>query len=143
MQKKIRVLIAAAILLLPLNAKSWDLVELGDIEVEHKSFVSNKNPYAPSGGFSSEINLDLNLTIFSSSYLKNRVHSQTEAGYYRLVGWNWETGLKVTSYLEVGWWHFSRHLLDNKSLTFPTGWSEDGLIIRIKLNKGVSPEPML
>lgn len=129
------------LLLLAPRAMAWDLVELGDISIEHKAFTyANSLPFTSDHIATSETNLNLDIAFLGGGYLRNKINSMTDPSQYRLVGWNWELGARVTDWLEVGYWHFSRHELDGQSAIWPGGTKEDGVIIRLKLYKGVQPD---
>jgi hypothetical protein len=136
---KLTLIFVAALALASPAAHAWDLVELGDLIVEHKQFAYASSPFLPDQHPTTETNLKLNMVFFESGYIRNTIHTQTDASQYRLVGWNWEFGFRLTDYFEVGWWHFSRHQLDAQDPNFRGGWKEDGIIFRIFLLKGAQP----
>lgn len=121
------------------QALSWDLVELGNVTVEHKNFYSGTTPYLPDHRALTETNFKFDVVMFGSGFIRNTIHSQTDKTQYRLVGWNWELGFKPFDWLELGWWHFSKHQLDAQDPSFGSGWNEDGIIMRIHLRKGPQP----
>lgn len=139
MRTLIGVMAFLLVLLAPLTAQAWDLVELGDLTLEHKQFFHADTPYVPGGQAGTETNLKMDLVAFDSMFWRNTIHSQTDMSQYRLVGWNWEFGIKPFDWMELSWWHFSRHQLDSQNPQFTGGWKEDGVVVRFFLYRGKKP----
>lgn len=125
--------------LFPLNARTWELAELGDLTLEHKKFDNAETPYVLGYKAGTETNLKMDMVFLGSFFWRNTVHSQTDESQYRLVGWNWEIGVKPFSWLEISRWHFSRHTLDSQNPTWTGGWKEDGWVFRFFLYQGAKP----
>jgi hypothetical protein len=67
-----------------------------------------------------EVSLNMNIDVAGPYlYWNNHVLSYTDRwtsdhrpGQFRLVGWEFEVGARPFEWLEVGYYHFSKHLLD-------------------------------
>lgn len=119
-----------------------DWVELQRAEIEFKSFTeSSRDPLISNNGLGNnldkELNLDVDIDLFDVFFWNNTIHSQTDtrgtgpAGQFRLIGWKFETGLRIHENFEVFFGHESRHTLDYRSpWAFPL---EDYFGFRLKL----------
>lgn len=103
-----------------------DAFELQEVSVEYKKFsggsytpLINTNGL-PDRAMDHELNLNLNADLIDGIvFFNNKVHSQADksavdggSGQYRLVGWNYKLGVRITDSFHVQMEHFSRHLLD-------------------------------
>lgn len=52
--------------------------------------------------------MDINKFI----YWDNFIHSAMAGSQFSTVGWEYRFGLRVTEFLEVGYYHHSQHVLD-------------------------------
>jgi hypothetical protein len=119
-------------------------VELHYVGIEYKKFFSGgRDPLVTQNGLpdrelGEELNLSVDLSILNYLYWNNTVHSMTDSyinggvGQFRVVGWKYEVGTHLFSFLDVGLHHFSRHLLD---YTYPYGNFplQNAIVFRIKI----------
>ena len=101
-----------------------DSMSIEELSVQYKHFLSGgSHPLITENGLSGktldkELNLTLNTNIFKYVYFNNFVHSMTDKnvdgsqGQFRLIGWQYAIGAHLSSALDVGYYHFSQHLLD-------------------------------
>lgn len=101
--------------LLPLSVFADRPFELDSLYVDYKKFDdSNRDPLFYNSTKKESISLVMNTNFLSYFYLDNRVHGETNNAKYELVGLEARIGLRLTNYMEVGYYHHSQHLLDDK-----------------------------
>ena len=66
--------------------------------------------------------------------LTSRLKDNDEADQFRFISWEYELGLRPFNWLEIGWHHFSGHILDGEYINhhFPV---HDALQIKLFLYK--------
>jgi len=108
--------------------------EIRDLSLEYRIFQQGSILHELPGNFEprGELNLDFELQVLGPIVWRNRVHSLIDQSQFRLVGWNFALGLEITSWLEINWEHFSKHLLDAAypDRHFPV---QDSVGVRIRL----------
>ena len=121
-----------------------DLYELDRVEITYKSFkTGGHDPIIQDSGLQNrqadkELGLNLNMSFLSVIYFNNYIHGTSDtpivgdgSGQFRVVGWQYEAGLRVTKFLDLGIGHHSQHLLDYAGPNhFPV---ENWVGIRVKL----------
>ena len=118
-------LILAILTLLSPNLGLASPFELRELYLTAKHFKSGSrvfdydNAMLENREVGMEIDLDFNVNILKYGYWNNHVWSIVDRwedtqkmGWFRNVGWNWRLGVRPCPWLEVGWWHFSKHMLD-------------------------------
>lgn len=85
-----------------------------------------------------ELDVNMDFDLFKYGYWNNLIHTKTDkpnypsvgpAGQFRDVGWEFELGLRATSWLSGGYHHHSQHVLDGY---LPTGYPvEDAWEIKL------------
>jgi hypothetical protein len=95
----------------------WRLLELDSLKFEYKKFhESARDPLFLGTRPKEELNLRMDMDVLSyrdvSFGWRNKVHSMTSPSQYYVVGWNFQLGV-YTKWVEAGYEHFSRHLLDH------------------------------
>jgi hypothetical protein len=110
-------------LLIPLLAL-WPVQGLAtgvrSLSIEYKHFVGKTIfPEMPNYVAKEGLALSFNTDLVGPLYWNNRIHSMTDSGQYRLVGWQFELGVRATDYLPKAWdglelfyGHHSQHILD-------------------------------
>lgn len=92
------------------------LLDLNTVNIEYKNFTPNTHSvYMTDGSILNKgLNLNINTDVLRFGYINQTVWSLTDQHQFRWVGWNYHIGLRVLSYLDVEWEHFSRHILDKE-----------------------------
>ncbi len=89
-------------------------VELNEVSIDYRNYFSNG--YSPMLPITSRLNkgldLTLNVDVVGFLYFDNKVNSLVDQNQFRLVGYNFRTGARPFSWLEVGYFHWSQHILD-------------------------------
>ena len=119
------------LLLAVTDADAGSVVELDEVSIHYLRFhPSARNPLFWNSTPKEELDLNMNTNILRVVGWDNTVHSMTDSSQYHVVGWNLRLYLRVTQYAEVGYWHFSKHVLDS---TYPySKWPvEDALMINL------------
>lgn len=131
------------------EASEWHLLELQDVYANYKQFLpGGRDPLITENGLpgrlmDKELNLHVDMDVLKYGYWHNMVHSMTDEdvnghGQFRLVGWNFQLGVHLGSYLDVQYEHFSQHLLD---ASLPYGFPvQDSIGIVLHLYRGPSSE---
>lgn len=131
-------------------------IKLSELSMDYISFFpGGYDPMITQNGLKDralgkQLDLNLNFDIFKYLYWDNKIHSMTDkrligsdtADQFRLIGWNFRFGARPLSYLEIGYWHFSQHLLDT---TYEHGhWPvQDGIQIKLYILKPKTREGLL
>jgi hypothetical protein len=107
-------------------ASEFKFFELRETYMNYKQFKEGaRNPLIEDAGQNTELDrelsLFLNTNVLHYMYWDNQVYSLVDrdketgkTGQFRLVGWNFKYGLRITSFLYAEYEHFSKHLLDAK-----------------------------
>lgn len=69
------------------------------------------------------VELQTDFSSYNLLFMRNRVHGEGTRSKFMTVGWEYDLGLKLDRQLEVGWYHHSRHVMEQKA---PTVTSADG-----------------
>lgn len=106
------------------NASEFHLIELRDAYIDYHQFLpGGSDPLITQNGLPDraldrELDLHLDVDFLKFGYFNNMVHSMTDQGAdgsmgsFRVVGWNWRLGVRVTPFLDLWIDHYSQHLLD-------------------------------
>ncbi len=108
------------------DAREFKLIELRETTIAYRSFLpGGSDASITDNGLSNktlgeEVNLHVNVDFARYFYLNNRVHGTTdkdattgEGGQFRMIGWNYSLGVRLSSYLNVEYEHHSQHALDH------------------------------
>lgn len=107
------------------HADDFGFLDLRELSVDAKSYypgghypliTDNKIP----GGRSldKELNLSIKTDMLKYFYWDSTVHSMTDKtldgyhGQFRLIGLEFGVGLRISSSVEFGYYHYSEHLMD-------------------------------
>lgn len=107
------------------NAREFSLIELEEVKITYMSFFpGGRDPLISYNGLpdrspGKQLDLRIDTTVANYFYWTNTVHSLTDQyastgheGQFRVVGLNMILGLRVASFLDIYYYHFSKHLLD-------------------------------
>jgi hypothetical protein len=138
-----KTLLLLLVVLISNEAYGADVFSLREFYLIHKKFgEGSRNPLIDEEVIENrqidrEVSLHWNVDILKNCYWDNQILSYTdrfkdsqETDQFRLVGWHFQMGLRLTSFIDVGYDHFSKHLLDSKypQSRFPV---EDSMYIRV------------
>lgn len=137
--------IMATVLSLRAQADEFKPIEMQDVYVNYKQFFQGgRDPLITNNGLDGrlldkELNLHFDMDVLKYGYWHNMVHSMTDQderghGQFRVVGWNFQAGVHLGSYLDVQYEHYSQHLLDaSLPYAFPV---QDSIGIVLHLYRG-------
>lgn len=107
-----RAAILALLLLLPLKAYAWHLIELDEVSSEYRHYLRpNYNAYFPQEE-KDGLNLRLDSTVAKYFIWNSEVHGTSDDAAYRQIGLQMSVGVRVSRYLDLTLNHHSQHLLD-------------------------------
>ncbi len=126
------------------NDTGWHLMELDELAFTYIDYFPNgHSPLVTDNGLPNRqlgkgIALNMNANVLKYLYWNNKVHGTTEElvgtnkGQFRLIGYQFEFGLRPFNWLEVEYHHHSQHSLDH---VYPYGHFpvEDAIQIKIYL----------
>jgi hypothetical protein len=143
MELIMRILIAVVLLLVPATANA-DVFEIRELYLINKNFFEGSRSFYISESDIENRDLDREVSLFwnidlidGMFYFDNQLISYTdrnsesgETDQFRFMGWHFKFGARITSFLDVGYAHFSGHLLDAEypRMKFPV---EDSWYVRI------------
>lgn len=119
---------------------SWRLFKLEEVTIDYEKFLypgydSLIYPETPAERYS----FNINTRVLDYMYWNNQLHTTTTDSQHRGVGWNFEFGVRLSSYVDVGYHHHSMHTLDRASQTMPHFSTEDTLHIKFYLFREKEP----
>lgn len=102
-------------------ADDWRLLDPKETSLEVKQFLpGGRDPLLTDGEKpNKEFDANFNTDVLKYGYWNNRIWGLEDQGQFRAVGWNWSLGVRLSRYLDVGYEHFSRHMLDRDT---PPSW---------------------
>jgi hypothetical protein len=106
----------ALLLLLLLSSRT----EASPLKLDYSAFTvsriyCNKEYLAPEilcQDWFGKVDMDMNFRILDTLFMRNNVHGEGTRAKFMTVGWRFEAGLALADWLEVGWSHHSRHVMD-------------------------------
>ncbi|HUR99057.1 MAG TPA: hypothetical protein VMZ26_13405 [Pyrinomonadaceae bacterium] len=138
--RKIRNLIGAFfLLLLSQNANAVELRELG-IRYRYQADYGFTPELGEEFRAKENIVLVMNVDVLGPFFWDNAIRAMTDVGgAYRLIGWNFFLGLRVSKYVKLGYEHFSQHRIGAEELRphFPL---YDGFFVSWTIFRSTSPE---
>lgn len=92
---------------------AWS-AELKKLDITYQRFhqsniIPEMYPHKAKEGLS----LGFDVSLYGPFYWNNVVHALTDAGQYRLIGWQFELGVSPWQSLDLFYIHHSQHLLDS------------------------------
>lgn len=123
---------------LELARADFRLIEMDETYINFKQYLPNGySPFLPPGStLSRGVDLQLNTDVLAVGYVNNKVWSLMDQHQFRAVGWNYQVGVRLNSFIDVEYEHFSRHVLDAPSPTLSVGQKypvEDSINIKFYL----------
>jgi hypothetical protein len=119
----------------------FDFLKLNEAHFQYLKFADgSRDPLITENGLrnramNTELNLFVKLDVLKYFYFDNQIHSLTDQGIdgsngqFRAVGWEYRAGVRLNSYFDVGYYHFSQHAIDH---TLPYHWPvKDAIEINI------------
>jgi hypothetical protein len=144
-------LLLAAVLVMLYSCQSnaadyhvWDLKEF-TINYRNYALINDQArnaliyPIHPKEG----IDVGFKSDVLGFGYFDNEIMSLTSDSQYEAIGLDLRLGIRVSDYVQVGYWHRSEHLLDHHSDYLPRYPSQDALEVRIYLFRSKSPRESL
>ena len=125
------------------EASDWHVVDLTEASLNYRNYAL-LNPNARNLLIYPEhakegIDVGLKMDLLSYGYFDSQIESLTTDAQYRSIGLQFGLGLRVTDYLNVGYWHHSQHVLDRGPQSYEKFPSEDALEVRITGYRARSP----
>lgn len=106
------ILILLTVLLVAPKVMADDVIEIQEASLSAKNFndytVDSFVPHPKN-----EYVLTLNSNVYSRFYWNNSIHSQTDVTQFRMVGLESRLGIYLSSHIDIGFYHFSKHMLDS------------------------------
>lgn len=126
--------------LLLLSNTYADVFELNELYIDYRHYKlvnpNSRNPLIYPEPPKEGINLGLKTDIMSYFYFDSEIQSLTTDGQYRSIGLDTRLGVRLSSNLELGFWHKSQHLLDKHHSYMDKFPSEDAVQIKYYLFQG-------
>jgi hypothetical protein len=106
------------------HADDYNVVDLKELNFSYRQFLpGGSDPLITDNGLPNRtlgqgIDLNVNLKLAEYFYWDNKIVTMTDqdsvtgSSQFRMVGWNFRLGLNVTENVQIGYWHFSEHVLD-------------------------------
>lgn len=128
------------------KAKADDIISLDAVDVTYQRFNEDGiEPMITYDGLNrklgSSLGLQLDTTVFSYFYANFNVASmrdyypEGDYGQYRTIGLQARLGMRLTEWLDIGYYHYSRHLMDTPEPDGQSYQQTDALEITIHLYK--------
>jgi len=145
------------LLVLAHNATAGDngIVSLREVSVDYKRFFpKGRDPLITGNGLlnrelGNEVNVHINSDFMSYFYWDNMVHSLTDrdatthtGGQFRVVGWNFKLGMRVSRFINIQYEHFSKHTLDH-SYAYDSFPVQDSVGVKLYLYGGPKKEGLV
>lgn len=137
--KFFQALIIVAILLFTLAsmAAEWSPIELQELSVQYINLekINDKArnfltwPESPT----EKINVLIDTNILTHGYWNSKILSQTTDAQFRSIGLETHIGVRLTNFLDMGYYHYSDHAIDRNVGGMPKFPVEDGIELRIYL----------
>lgn len=136
------IVIIASILCLRAEASDYHIVDLDELSIDYKNYKmvreKNYNTLTYPENIKEGINVNINTTILGAVYWNNTIETLTTEGQYRTIGLQLGLGVRLTDYIEVGYYHHSQHLLDRQHSFMNHFPVEDAVEIKFYLYRGNS-----
>jgi hypothetical protein len=115
------------------NEHAW-FIQLDEVSVDWMHYHPySRSPYFYDSQMKDGIAIHMNSDmLFDYLYWDNTVHTDTDDTQFHTVGWKFELGAHVTSFLNLYYHHHSQHIMDGQLpyMKFP---SEDSYGITINI----------
>ena len=144
--KLIKVLLVSLLFSSLVQASDLHLMELDELSVDYKHFAvlndKARNLLTYPEHPKEAINVNINSSILGVVYFNNQIQSMTTGAQYKSIGLQVGLGVRLTSYLEVGYLHLSQHVIDGKHpfMKYPV---EDSLTVKLYFYRAHKPNNTL
>lgn len=123
----------------PAWAMDWHVVDLNELTLNYRNYAY-LNPYARNLLIYPEhakegIDVGLKMDLLYYGFFDSQIESLTTDAQYRSIGLQFGLGVRVSDYLNVGYWHHSQHVLDRGPVSYDKYPSEDAIEVRIFVYK--------
>lgn len=136
--------VVLAFLLLTKATRADDFIEVDKLSVNYRLFRREGiEPMITYDGLNRQLdkglNLNLDTTIMGYVYWNSSVLTMTDYdpvakyGQFRTIGLQMQLGLRITEWLDVGYFHLSRHLMDTPQVNGQSFQQTDALELTLKL----------
>lgn len=119
------------------NADEFHLIQLDEVNIDYKNYAiisdQQRNLLIYPEHPKESLNLNLNTTFAKYGYFNSTVESLTTSSQYRGIGLQLSLGVRLSKYLDFGYWHHSQHVMDREMLSIPTFPTEDTMEIKLYL----------
>lgn len=103
------------------NVYAADIFSLEEISLDYIKFQGARDyPISLLEGqqLTDFVDLNINIDVLKYFYFNNKIHSAESStdgdiSQFRVVGWEYRIGVRLLSFLDVGLYHYSEHVLDN------------------------------
>lgn len=125
-------------------SKADEIIELDSISIEYQMFKHKGiDPMITYDGLNRKIdtglNLNLNTTVLSYFYWNSSIISMKDYdpvydyGQFRTIGLQMRLGIRLTDWIDIGYYHLSRHLMDTPQPTGQSFQQMDAIEFKLKL----------
>ncbi|CAM6005209.1 unnamed protein product [Sphagnum balticum] len=98
------------------QADAGDVFQLDEFAIDYKNYDWIRSGQTPLLIYpmpvKEALNLDFNINVFQYGYLDGIVESLTDQTQFAAVGLQLSLGVRLTDWLQVGYYHHSQHILD-------------------------------
>lgn len=112
-----RSLISLLLLLLSNIGLSWTPVQLDKFDLRIMKFTGNQDPMTPEidpERYKYRAAADFDISLLGIGFWENQIHTEAVEHAVKSVGWHWNLGVRITSWLDAMYEHHSRHVLDQE-----------------------------
>ncbi len=142
MKAIIGLLVFAAVILTPLKALAWGLVELGDITFEHGQYLDGNDIYVPNAVNVAHNMLNVDVVMFDSGFFRSSVLQKSFSSSNNIIGFNYQLGTKLTDNIELGWVHTGFQVTGLHDPKYPDSNVDNAIFLRVRLYKGAQPHEL-
>lgn len=105
------------------SADQFEGITLREVSIDYRSYFPGgtdailKTTNIPNQQLDKKLDLHVNMDVLEYLYWDNMISSTTDkypngGGQFRVVGWNFRFGIRITNNIQLGYFHYSQHLLD-------------------------------
>lgn len=111
-----------------LTAYSDEYIGVEQMNIEYYEFKANRDPYVPLLDNKLKYRIGVNFTVhvLNFAYWKNFIATEARETRVETVGWKYEAGFRIAKYIDVFWFHWSRHQMENKGATYDYAQGKKG-----------------
>lgn len=98
------------------NASDFKVMELQELSIDYKNFsmlnANNYNSLLYPEKAKESLNVNINTNFLNYAYWDSTIESMTTDKQYRSIGLETRVGVRIHSYVDLGLYHHSEHLID-------------------------------